>query len=221
MDGLSVSGSSAGTRRGSCSRRGFVAGPPPHPQRSRDVLEVNLADIRESNADLAAHLGMDDVRGENAASRRLAFEAGRDIDAVAEYVVALDDDVAEIDADAKLDGRLSGQIALTHRPLDRDGAFDRIDDAAELNQCPVAHHLDDAAMTRGDGGIECLVPDLPQRGERAGLVGLHHAGVTGDVGGEDGGKPTRDLLFRHADPTGYAEQPPAQQSHNTSARWEG
>ena len=42
--------------------------------------------------------------------RRLAFEAGCDIDAVAEYVVALDDHVAEIDADAHLKGFGVGRL---------------------------------------------------------------------------------------------------------------
>jgi hypothetical protein len=176
--------------------------PSPHPQWPLDVLEFDFARIEERHADLSAHLGMDDLRGKNPATRGLAFEAGSDIDPVAEYVIPLDDDVAEIDANAELDRPLSSRIALTHRPLDRNGAFDRLNDAAKLNQCPVAHHFDNSAMTRSDGGIESLAPNLPQRSDRADLVGLHHAAVPGDIGGEDGGEPARDLLFRHADPTG-------------------
>ena len=147
---------------------------------------------------------MDDVRDENPAMRRLALEARRDIDAVAENVVALDDDVAEIDADAEVDGRPRIEIALAHRPLHRDGAFDRIDDAAEFDQRAVAHHLDDAAAPRGDGWVERLAPDLPECSDRAGLVGPHHRGVAGNVGSEDGGEPAGDLDFAHADLIGGA-----------------
>ena len=46
---------------------------------------------------------MDDVGDEDAALRRMSFEAGGDIDAVAENVVPLNDDLAEIDADTELD----------------------------------------------------------------------------------------------------------------------
>ena len=94
-------------------------------------------------------------------------------------------------------GGSAARLRSRHRALDRDGALDRVDDAAELDQRAIAHHLDDAAVARRDGRVERLAPDLPQRGERAGLVGAHHAAVADDVGGEDRGKPSRDLLFRH------------------------
>ena len=93
-------------------------------------------------------------------------------------------------------GRSAARVALAHRALDRDRAFDRVDDAAELDQRAVAHHLDDAAVARRDGGIEGLAPDLPERGERAGLVGAHHAAIADDVGGKDGGEPARDRNCR-------------------------
>ena len=197
MDGLSV-----GERRSEIRQwRGSAGASSPSQRHARSGRSMFLSLISPASmngdADLSAHLGMDDVGGEDAARRRLAFEPGSDIDAVAEDVVPLDDDLAEIDADAELDRPLRGQVALAHRALDRDGAFDRVDDAAELDQRPVAHHLDDAAMTRGDGGIERLAPNLPQGGDRAGLVAAHHAAVAGDVGGEDGGEPPRDLLFPH------------------------
>ena len=204
MDGLSAAGGTAGIGRAPGGRRGLVAVPSPRPDRPLDVLELDFAGIGEGDADLAADLGMDDVRDENAAMRRLAFEAGRDVDAVAENVVALDDDVAEIDADAELDGRLGREVALAHRPLDGDGAFDRIDDAAEFDQRAVAHHLDDAAVPRGDGRVERLAPDLPERGDRAGLVGAHHRGIAGNVGGEDGGEPAGNRNVAHADLMGGA-----------------
>ncbi len=95
-------------------------------------------------------------------------------------------------------GRPPRQIALAHRPLDGDGALDRIDDAAEFDQRAVAHHLDDAAVPGGDGRVERLAPDLPERGDRAGLVGAHHRGIAGNVGGEDGCEPAGNRDVAHA-----------------------
>ena len=76
-----------------------------------------------------------------------AFEPRRDVDAVAVDVGALDDDVAEIDADAKLDAWSSGDtsVAVEHRLLHLDRAAHRIDDAGEFHQHAVAGRLDDPA----------------------------------------------------------------------------
>ncbi len=63
--------------------------------------------------------------------------------------------------------------------------FDCIDDAAKLHQGTIAHHLNDAAMTRHNSGIEGLAPNLPKRRNRAGLIGPNHAAVTGNIGSED------------------------------------
>ena len=65
-----------------------------------------------------------------------AFQPRRDVDAVAEDVVALDDDVADIDADAKLDAPVLGDVgvALGHAALHLDGAAHGIDHAGEFDQ---------------------------------------------------------------------------------------
>ena len=93
-----------------------------------------------------------------------------DVDAVAVDVVALDDDVAEIDADAEDDALgppAAPALRRGHRLLDRDGALDGVDDAGELDQHAVAHQLDDAAAMLGTiGSSDCLAPRL-QRRQRA------------------------------------------------------
>src|SRR5215472_5452381 len=80
------------------------------------------------------------------------FESGRDIDAVAENVVGLDDDVAEIDPDPEPDAALvrNPGLAIDHRPLQLGGAAHRIDDAREFRQHPVTGRLDDAAGMLAD-----------------------------------------------------------------------
>ena len=68
-----------------------------------------------------------------------ALQPRGDIDAVAHQIaVALLDDVAEMDADAKLDAPLRRQagVALDHAVLHFDGAAHRVDHAAELDEAP-------------------------------------------------------------------------------------
>src|SRR6266446_4510810 len=83
------------------------------------------------------------------------FEPCGDIDAVAVNVVLVNDDVAEIDADAELDAALLGDavIAQCHFALQFDRARHRIDDAGEFDQQPVAGGLHDAAAMLGDPGV--------------------------------------------------------------------
>ena len=110
-------------------------------------FSVLLAEIDEMRLDPAPHMFVSAAGNENAAGLADAFEPRRDIDAVAENVVALDEHVAEIDADAIEDALVFGRlgVALGHHFLDRDRAFDRGDDGGELDQEPVAGRLDDAA----------------------------------------------------------------------------
>ena len=90
--------------------------------------------------------------------RRLGqgFDPRGDVDAVAVDVVALDDHVAEIDADAQLDAvvRRDIRVPLGHRLLHLDRAAHRIDDAGKLHQHAVAGGLDDAAVVLGDLRID-------------------------------------------------------------------
>lgn len=72
-----------------------------------------------------------------------------------------DTDVADVDADAKVDSLIRGHtgIALAHAPLHIDRAANRIDDAWTLQQQTVARGLDDAADVLVD--LEVDEPMLP------------------------------------------------------------
>jgi hypothetical protein len=74
------------------------------------------------------------------------------IHAVAVNVVALDDHVANVDADTEADASRLGQVRLPlrHTALDCDRAGDGIHHASELAQRAVAHELDDASAVVGD-----------------------------------------------------------------------
>jgi len=80
------------------------------------------------------------------------FQTGGNIDAVAEDVVAIDDDVADIDPDAEDDARVLGHacIAADHAALDYHRAPDRIDDTGKFDQRAIACGLDDTATMTGN-----------------------------------------------------------------------
>jgi len=68
------------------------------------------------------HLPPGVLRKRDASGRSDAFDARRDVDAIAKNIVAFDDDVADIDADAELDriGFGSAGIVLANVLLDLD-----------------------------------------------------------------------------------------------------
>ena len=182
-------------------RRGLWIRLEPDPKdtdRAGDVLDALVAEILEldvfqSLADLVAHR----ARNTDATGLGEHFQAGRDVDAVAKDVVVLDDDVAEIDADAELHParRRDVGIAPRHPALDLGSAQHRIDDAVEFDQHAVARGLDDAAAILGDGRIDQLDPMGLQTGERPRLVGLHQPAKADHVSGKDRREPS--LWSRH------------------------
>src|SRR5262249_38742710 len=141
----------------------------------RDVLYGLFAEILEHHVfqpmvDLVAHRGRD----ADAARFGKHFETRGDVDTVAEDIVVLDDHVAQIDAEAKLDPpcRRDVGVASRHAALNFRGAHHRIDNAAELDQHAVAGGLDDAAVVLRYGGIDELKPMGLEPRERSPLVDL-------------------------------------------------
>jgi hypothetical protein len=89
-----------------------------------------------------------------------------------------------MDADAELDapvGRDLG-VALGHCPLDFNGKIHCIDNAAELDDCPVAGALDDPAVMHRDGRINEVASERPQPRQNPVLVGSGQPRIADDVG---------------------------------------
>src|SRR5215472_7452758 len=118
------------------------------------------------------------------------FDPCRDVDAVAIEVVAFDDHIAEIDADAQFDAavRCDTGVMLGHCLLHRDRTAHRIDDAGKFHQYAVAGGLDDAAMVLDDFRVDELMAQRFEALERAFLVRPHQPRIPRDVGGEDRSK---------------------------------
>src|SRR5262245_13036860 len=95
----------------------------------------------------------------NAAGLDKLLQPRRDVDAIAMSVVALDNDVAQVDSHANIDVavRRDRPVPLGHAALQDDGALDGIDDAGKLGQQAIAHQLEDVAVVLLDLWLKQLL----------------------------------------------------------------
>ncbi len=102
--------------------------------------------------ELVSDLLVDGLRDADGAGLGERLEPGGDVDAVTKNVVAVDDHVAEIDADPQLEPALgrNGVIDGARGTLHLDGAVQRIDDARKIRQQAVTGRADDPAAVRRD-----------------------------------------------------------------------
>ena len=116
-------------------------------RRGGDILKLVRPKFFQPGIEATENLAVDIVRNIDCAGRCQLFQPRCDIDAVAKNItVGIDDDLAEIYANAKLH---AGQfrhafIALGHGFLNFRGAFDRIHGAGKFHQHAVTRGLDDA-----------------------------------------------------------------------------
>ena len=94
----------------------------------------------------------DRLRNSDTTRSATLSKSRRDVDAIAVDVVAFDDDVAEIDADAEFNAALSWQlrVAILHPALNLDRAGDCVDYAGKFRENTIAGEFDDAALVLGD-----------------------------------------------------------------------
>jgi hypothetical protein len=100
------------------------------------ILELLVARIFERYVNFAAHLPEGIVRYANAARLGDAFQSRRNVDAIAENITFLYDDVAHVNADPDFNTALSRDVLVTlrHSALRLDRTTCGINGAAEFNQ---------------------------------------------------------------------------------------
>jgi hypothetical protein len=114
-----------------------------------------------------------------------------DIDVVAKDVAILDDNIPDIDTDAKLDavvGRYTG-VAPDHLALHLDGTAQCIHHTTELDQQPVVGGLDQATAVLGDFRVEEVAAQRLEAFEGATLVGSDQPRIPRHIGREDRREP--------------------------------
>src|SRR5262245_26904684 len=101
-----------------------------------DVFQALWAHLDKKNVDLAAHLVKRIVRHADAARLSQHLQPGSDVDPVTEYVVAVDNDIAEVDADPEGNAPIIGCPGgtVSHSRLQLDRTAHRIHHARELKQ---------------------------------------------------------------------------------------
>ena len=154
------------------------------PDRLFDVLELSLAEIGDRHVEPAADLTIGVLGKADRAGRGDSLQPRGDVDAVAhEIAVALLDDVAQMNADAKLDtlfGR-DARVALDHGVLHFERAAHRVDDAAELDDAAVAGALDDAAMMHGDRRINQIAAQRAQSRQSSVFVRARESAIADHI----------------------------------------
>src|SRR5262245_52277402 len=122
---------------------------------------------------------MDRTRDHDAASRSFCLKASSDVHAISVKVVAIDDQVAQVQAHAEHERSIRRSIAvgLGHGLLELDSGAQRINGATKLDQSPVARQLDQSPAVFRQYWIEAFRTVLAQARERAALVAAHQPGV--------------------------------------------
>jgi hypothetical protein len=158
------------------------------PARAGDVLHRLLAQVLQHDPSLSRTESRT-ARNEDAARIGQRLEPRGDVDTVAVDVVAFDDHVTQVDADAEFDAAViqRGAVAVGHAGLDGDGAAHGLDGAGEIHQETVAGALDDAAAMGGDVRFDDLAEMRLEEPQRALLVVAHQPAVTDHVGRQDRG----------------------------------
>ncbi|WP_442893329.1 hypothetical protein [Bradyrhizobium sp.] len=119
-----------------------------------DVLELPFAYILEGDIEFAPNLPARVLRDAYATGLRQSLQARCHVHAIAENVTSINDDVADIDANAELDPLLIGYpgIAPGHSALNVESATHCVHDTDKPSQHPVPGVLDDPLAVFGDLG---------------------------------------------------------------------
>src|SRR5437870_6744916 len=130
---------------------------------------------------------MDAARHADTTRLSKLLQARRYVDTVAEDVPILDDDLADVDADTKVDAlfRENTGIALGHATLHVDRAAHRVDHTGEFQQQTIAGGLDDPAVVLCNLRVDELPPVSLQSRQGGAVVAAHEKGITHHIGRDD------------------------------------
>jgi hypothetical protein len=167
------------------------------PHRPCDVLELLFACVLEGDIELAPNLPVRIFGDTNATGLRQSLQTRCHIHAIAENVISIDDDIADIYAYPELDAPLIWHlgIALGHPALDIKSAAQCVHYAAKLSQHPVPGVLDDPATVFSDLGIDKRAQMVLKLDVRALFVRTCQAAVAGHIGSQYGSKSAFDAVL--------------------------
>jgi len=144
----------------------------------------------DGEIELVLHLIENIARHTDATGLSQGLEPRSHVHPVPVDVVVLNDDVANVDADAIGEPLFFGDVGvtLTDGMLDFDSTLDRLDSTRELGQNAIAHQLDDAPFTFSDLRFDQLFAMGLERGQCARLILPNEAAETNHISGQDRGE---------------------------------
>src|SRR6476660_8910939 len=113
-----------------------------------DILELLLAPVDECRVNPAAQVPIGVLRNANPTRLRDAFETHRNIDPVTKDIVLFDNNITDVNADAKFDPLVLRHVDILfgHAALNFVGKSHAVDHAGELSNSAVPGILDDASV---------------------------------------------------------------------------
>ena len=163
---------------------GRIKANPVDMDRFGDVLHRLAAKIVERDIEAAADIIMHARRNANPARIVHRLDTRGDVDPVAEDILALDDDVADVDAETEEYPLIVRQPGITLRDaaLNIHGVRHGVDGTGELDQRAITRRLYDVAAMPGDLRMKKLRAEGIEARQGACLVLSHHLGIADDVG---------------------------------------
>jgi hypothetical protein len=143
-----------------------------------------------------------DVFGDvDAAWLSQGLEPRRDVDAIAKDIARLDDDIAQIDSDAKGDALLWPQhlVFLRSAIAQERSIAGGLDYAVELDERPLAGPIDHLSAEFGYPGLDDIGHQRSQPGEPVRLVAGEQRGVAGHQDRRESAPDARSRLLGHAE----------------------
>jgi hypothetical protein len=149
----------------------------PDPYRFGDILQRLRTCILKGDIYLATNLPVRIVGNAKAARFCDPFETHCNIDAVTKDIILCNDNITDVNADAKFDPFVLRHIGIVfgHAALDFVGTSHGVDHAPELNESAVPGILDDAPAMIADFGIKKRLSQSFQLRQRAFFVDPYQA----------------------------------------------
>ena len=163
--------------------RGATVWDAPDPHRFGDILQGLRTQILKRYIYLATNLPTSVVRDADAARLCNPFETHRNIDPVTKDIVFFDNDITDVNADAKFDPFVLWHIDILfgHAALNFVGTSHGVDHAGELGNSAVPGILDDTSVMLRDFGIEKRLSERFQSRQRAFFVYPYQAARARDI----------------------------------------
>lgn len=157
-----------------------------------------LAHVLGAQRQLAGDLLVDGGRHANSAGLGDGFQPRRNIDGVAQQVLAAFHHVAEVDADAQHHLVVGGRrvVGRPHGLLDLECGADGFDGTGELRQQAIAGQLEDASPVVLDQRLRGRHA-IAQQGEGVFLIAGRHRAEADDVDIHDRGQAPDELGIGH------------------------